>query len=60
MIGTGAARPTIAFIGWFGPRRLASILFGLLLLEEGLDDADELFGVITWTVVASVVLHGES
>ena len=58
MIGTRAARPTVAFVGWFGPRGLASILFGLLLLEEELEAASSLFAVVTWTVLLSVVLHG--
>ncbi len=58
MIGTGAAFATRAFVGWFGPRGLASILFGLLLLEEELEQADELFAVVAWTVALSVVLHG--
>ena len=58
MIGTKAAAPTVAFVGWFGPRGLASILFGLQLLEEELPRADDLFGVVAWTVLLSVVLHG--
>lgn len=60
MIGTGAAAPTVAFVGWFGPRGLASILFGLLLLEEELPAAETLFGIVAWTVLLSVVLHGAS
>lgn len=58
LIGTGAARPTVAFVGWFGPRGLASILFGLLLLEEELEASQELFAVVAWTVFLSVLLHG--
>jgi NhaP-type Na+/H+ or K+/H+ antiporter len=58
LLGTGAARPTIAFVGWFGPRGLASILFGLSLFEEELARADELFAVVAWTVVFSIVAHG--
>ncbi|MEM7095155.1 MAG: cation:proton antiporter [Actinomycetota bacterium] len=58
MIGTGAAWQTRAFVGWFGPRGLASILFGIILLEEQLADAEELFAVVAWTVTLSVVLHG--
>ncbi|MEM8922862.1 MAG: cation:proton antiporter [Actinomycetota bacterium] len=59
MTGLRAAWPTTLFVGWFGPRGLASILFGLLLLEEeALASAEELFAVIAWTVVASVFLHG--
>lgn len=56
----GLRLPTIGFVGWFGPRGLASIVFGILLLEEELDGADQLFGVIALTVLASVVLHGLS
>jgi NhaP-type Na+/H+ or K+/H+ antiporter len=52
------ALPTILFVGWFGPRGLASILFGLVLLEEELAEADRFFAIIAWTVLASVVLHG--
>ena len=59
MTGMGAAPQTKLFIGWFGPRGLASMLFGLQLLEdgvaEGLSDANQLFAIIAWTVVASVV-----
>ncbi len=58
LIGLRPAKETIAFIGWFGPRGLASILFGLILLEEELPGSDELFGIIAWTVLGSVVLHG--
>lgn len=58
LIGSRVAVPTVLFVGWFGPRGLASILFGLLLLERELPAAQEFFAVITATVVASVVLHG--
>src|SRR4029078_11678986 len=34
MIGTRARVPTIAFLGWFGPRGLASIVFGIVVVEE--------------------------
>lgn len=60
MVGARTAFPTVLFVGWFGPRGLASILFGLLLLEEELARADELFAVVAWTVVLSVVAHGAS
>ncbi len=52
------APATVGFVGWFGPRGLASILFGLLILEEDLTGADALFGVVALTVLLSVVLHG--
>ncbi len=49
------------FIGWFGPRGLASIVFAILLVEQ-LEvtsvDANQLVGTISLTVTLSVVLHG--
>ena len=63
LFGTGLRMPPKLFIGWFGPRGLASIVFGILLLEDFESagrPADELFGVITATVGLSVLLHGAS
>lgn len=52
---------TVAFIGWFGPRGLASILFGVFLLEESVAEvADPIFAVVTWTVIFSIFAHGMS
>ena len=33
-VGSGEDRSTIAFVGWFGPRGLASVVFALLAIEE--------------------------
>ncbi len=63
LIGTSMRAPSRLFVGWFGPRGLASIIFGLLLLEETesmTDAGEEIFSVIAVTVTASVVLHGAS
>lgn len=61
LLGSGLRIPTVSYIGWFGPRGLASILFGLFILEEAeLPVADDLFLVVIWTVLASIVLHGVS
>ena len=32
-VGLRARRPTVAFVGWFGPRGLASIVFAIIVLE---------------------------
>lgn len=61
LAGTNLRAPSRLFLGWFGPRGLASIVFGLLLLEdtEAVSDVGEqVFGVIALTVALSVVLHG--
>lgn len=59
LLGSGLEPATVAFIGWFGPRGLASTVFGLLVLqEESLTGRDQLFSVIVIVIVTSVVLHG--
>ena len=63
LIGSGFDKASVAFIGWFGPRGLASVVFVLLALEalgEAGVDAGPLGPVVSWTVVLSVVLHGFS
>jgi sodium/hydrogen antiporter len=34
LLGSHARLPTVAFVGWFGPRGLASIVFAVLIVEE--------------------------
>lgn len=61
MLGTRTRRPTVAFLGWFGPRGLASIVFALLLVEEGGLPNDGVILVVTFvTVGVSVFAHGVS
>ena len=58
--GTHLRPATVAFMGWFGPRGLASVVFTLIALED-LEDASGgtlLVQTATWTVLLSVVLHG--
>jgi len=56
--GVGAARPTLLYAGWFGPRGLASIVFGLLLIEEALPHGEEVVEAVFLTVALSVIAHG--
>ena len=60
MLGTSARRPTVAFLGWFGPRGAASIVFALLLLEEesALPNQDVILTTVFVTVGLSVLAHG--
>jgi NhaP-type Na+/H+ or K+/H+ antiporter len=61
LLGTGLRLPTQLFLGWFGPRGLASILFVLLILEESeVPHRDEIFSITIITVALSVLLHGVS
>src|SRR4051812_17361043 len=59
MLGTGARRPTVAFLGWFGPRGLASIVFAVILLDDTeLPHLHTLLLAITATIALSVYAHG--
>jgi NhaP-type Na+/H+ or K+/H+ antiporter len=62
VIGTRLRPTTVAFMGWFGPRGLASVVFTLLALEEieHAEGGGMLLQTVTWTVLLSVVLHGIS
>lgn len=61
LLGTGLRPASHLFLGWFGPRGIASILFGLLVVDASiLDLREEIFAVITVTVLMSVVAHGAS
>ncbi len=61
LVGAGQDRSTIAFVGWFGPRGLASVVFALLAVEE-LGDTDPgvvvAVNTITITIVFSIIAHG--
>jgi NhaP-type Na+/H+ or K+/H+ antiporter len=59
MLGTGMRRVTVGFLGWFGPRGLASIVFVLILVEQTqLPERPLMLAVVTWTVALSVYAHG--
>ena len=58
LAGRGVRRPTVAFLGWFGPRGLASVVFVLLALERGVPDGEVVLTTVVVTVALSVVLHG--
>ena len=63
MMGAGYGRPATVFIGWFGPRGLASVVFGLLIVEElPVDDpgVEIVLSTIVLTVSLSVLAHGIS
>ncbi|WP_330289064.1 cation:proton antiporter [Streptomyces sp. NBC_00576] len=60
LAGTGLRPASIAYVGWFGPRGLASLVFGLLALEEHLPGGTLLSEVIAVTVGLSIILHGAS
>ncbi len=56
--GLGMSKESRLFVGWFGPRGLASIVFGVIVLEEHLEHSDTISAVVVCTVMLSIVLHG--
>jgi NhaP-type Na+/H+ or K+/H+ antiporter len=46
------------FIAWFGPRGLNSLLLALLVVEHGVPEGREVFGIVGVVVLTSVVVHG--
>lgn len=58
--GQGFDRGTVAFMGWFGPRGLASIILALVVAEAepDLPALGAIMATMTVAVLASVLLHG--
>jgi NhaP-type Na+/H+ or K+/H+ antiporter len=61
LVGAGQDRATVAFVSWFGPRGLASVVFALLAVEE-LGSADpqvrSVVNAIAATIMLSIIAHG--
>lgn len=62
LLGTGLSRTSVAFMGWFGPRGLASIVLGLVYLEHAAGSAEPpaIRLAVMATVLLSIVAHGVS
>jgi NhaP-type Na+/H+ or K+/H+ antiporter len=62
LIGTGLDKGTIVFMGWFGPRGLASIVLGLVYLEheKHLPGEHVTRLAVMATVMLSIFAHGLS
>jgi NhaP-type Na+/H+ or K+/H+ antiporter len=58
LAGARLGRAAVAFVGWFGPRGLASVVFALLALEDLGQPAEPAVSVIAFTILLSVVAHG--
>jgi NhaP-type Na+/H+ or K+/H+ antiporter len=51
-------RENTAFIAWFGPKGVASMLFALFVLNSVVPERELIFDVAAFTVLASIVAHG--
>jgi sodium/hydrogen antiporter len=60
LAGTGLRAADKLFIAWFGPRGLATLVFGVLVFDEKLPGNDTIIAVAGGTVLLSVFAHGVS
>jgi NhaP-type Na+/H+ or K+/H+ antiporter len=58
LTGSGIDTEGKLFIGWFGPRGLASIVFAVIVLNSGLPDSGPLAMTVVCTIVLSIIAHG--
>jgi NhaP-type Na+/H+ or K+/H+ antiporter len=60
LVGSRLQGATVLFVGWFGPRGLASVIFALIAVEAlpATPELEAAVGTVTTTVLLSVVLHG--
>lgn len=60
LAGVGLSTKEKLFIGWFGPRGLASIVFGVMVLDAHLPNGGTLVATVVCTILISIVAHGLS
>jgi NhaP-type Na+/H+ or K+/H+ antiporter len=58
LLGTPTSIAAKAFMGWFGPKGVATMTFSLLVLSSGVPGAQRIFDICALAVFASILLHG--
>jgi NhaP-type Na+/H+ or K+/H+ antiporter len=58
LAGTRTDTPTRLFMGWFGPKGVASMTFALIVLDRGISNGGRIFDLTALVVFCSIVLHG--
>jgi sodium/hydrogen antiporter len=58
LAGTDTDAPTRAFMGWFGPKGVATMTFALLVLGEAIPGAERIFNLAALAVFTSIIAHG--
>ena len=58
LTGSGLSTESKLFVGWFGPRGLASIVFAVIVLNSGLPNTGPIAMTVVCTVLLSVIFHG--
>jgi len=60
LLGSGMSIGSKLFIGWFGPRGLASIVFGVIVFDAGVPGRETIAATVVCTVLLSIILHGST
>jgi sodium/hydrogen antiporter len=60
LAGTRTDAATRLFMGWFGPKGIASMTFALIVLDKGIASGGRIFDLTALVVFCSILLHGIS
>lgn len=60
LLGTPTDRPTRLFMGWFGPKGVATMTFALIVLDSNIAAGTRIFDLVALVVFCSIIVHGAS
>jgi sodium/hydrogen antiporter len=60
LLGTSTDPQTRLFMGWFGPKGIATVTFSLIVLDQHIAAGRRIFDLIALVVFCSIILHGAS
>jgi sodium/hydrogen antiporter len=58
LLGTRLNLRARAFIGWFGPKGVATMAFSLLVLGKNIEQGGHIFNIAALAVLTSIIAHG--
>jgi sodium/hydrogen antiporter len=58
LVRTRLDLPTRLFMGWFGPKGVATMTFSLLVLAQGIQEGERIFNIAALAVFVSILAHG--
>ena len=58
LLGTSTDRATRLFMGWFGPKGVATMTFSLIVLDKHIANGARIFDLTALVVFCSIIAHG--
>ena len=58
LVGSKTDGVTRLFMGWFGPKGVATMTFSLLILDQPIASGRRIFDIAAFVVLCSIVIHG--